>query len=45
MAEAEDDHAGKPALDGVKVIDLTHFEAGTSATETGKNSETEGDKG
>ena len=34
MAEAGDNHAGKPALDGVKVIDLTHFEAGTAATET-----------
>ena len=34
MAEAEDNHRGKPALDGVKVIDLTHFEAGTAATET-----------
>ena len=34
MAEAEDDHTGKPALDGVTVLDLTHFEAGTAATET-----------
>ena len=33
MAEAQDNHTGKPALDGVKVLDLTHFEAGTSATE------------
>jgi formyl-CoA transferase len=34
MAEAQDDPAGRPALDGVRVLDLTHFEAGTSATET-----------
>ena len=34
MAEKRETQAGKPALAGVKVLDLTHFEAGTSATET-----------
>ncbi len=34
MAEQRETHAARPALAGVKVLDLTHFEAGTAATET-----------
>ena len=34
MAENQTIQTTKPALAGVKVLDLTHFEAGTSATET-----------
>ena len=32
--EAQNKPAGKPALAGIKVVDLTQFEAGTSITET-----------
>ncbi|MCH9013466.1 MAG: CoA transferase [Proteobacteria bacterium] len=34
MAEKGTNQEANPALTGVKVLDLTHFEAGTSATET-----------
>ena len=34
MAEDREPQQARPALAGVKVLDLTHFEAGTSATET-----------
>ena len=34
MPDKQANQDAKPALAGVKVLDLTHFEAGTSATET-----------
>jgi len=34
MAAQRETQQARPALAGVKVLDLTHFEAGTSATET-----------
>ena len=34
MDQANGNGHGKPALAGVRVIDLTQFEAGTSCTET-----------